>query len=411
MPSPPAADVSLELGLAAHSRMLEIGESDSAAAITHALEGARIFQALRQQNPVQPDWVSVHEEQCCRSGAIWIHRLALGDPQATAMARDGLKLLARLEELHLEPIAWLAAMRADLIRIGEHVDRTASGSLADVLHLHGFKCAGSTFIWSLEHASRGSVAYVESEASNQRLAWERVRDHFATAPAHPQLITSHLITLPPPGALARLKVAFLRDPLARLASAYRFELHLQGTIAAMSFRQYIEHYCRGLLANFQTRHLSPQDPDNWRLQQGWAARPELIDLERQDLFVGLVERYDESIVALEHALERLGCPLDLAYPQRMNTTDGIDVDVDPTTSAPAERLLEITELDANLYRRATARLDARLAVIPDLTGRLAAFAERCAALRENQPAVELKPGDQWTILGAEGMLGTIREGS
>jgi hypothetical protein len=33
------------------------------------------------------------------------------------------------------------------------------------------------------------------------------------------------------------------------------------------------------------------------------------------LFVGIVERYDESIVALEHQLEQLGMPMDLAYPE------------------------------------------------------------------------------------------------
>ncbi len=707
-------EISLAAGLAAHRRMLELVDTDSdpdiGAGVEHALKGARIFLALQQHFPPQPDWVMVHEEQCCRYGTIWIHRLLLANPEDAVLARAGLELLNRLEELHEKPLPWLAAMRADMDRscretatataipavgglcphhwllaglrralpdltiqtlpplppwgeadeaglraalqhtsvlvvqrielesgaasglaadtlrgllppacrtvilpgrhdtgllpwtgraqdpsgrlkeleaaapLGPHHDFLAMAAvaqgvdlrqlleaspppallevlrqqhlhvleqlrieeatcgvgladwieqehrqqpllhtpgqltepaqeqllrrvlkviglppqvefeeelfvnpeppealslpihpwvrqalqldgwaaewgqrqgqplpiatqlgesmafyqqhpwlieanraqpklrlaqrclrlltpLADLLHLHGFKCAGSTFIWSLEHASKGGVAYVESEASNQRLAWERVHDHFATAPAYPQLITSHLITLPPPGALARLKVAFLRDPLARLASAYRFELHLQGTIAAMSFQHYIEHYCRGLLTNFQTRHLSPQDPDNWRLQQGWAARPELIDLERQDLFVGLVERYDESIVALEHALEQLGCPLDLAYPQRMNTTDGIDGGVDPATSAPAERLLEITELDANLYRRATARLNARLAAIPDLTGRLAAFAERCAALRQQRLDVQLKPSNQWTILEGEGKLAANREGS
>ena len=381
--------------------MFEIAETDTDAAITYALDGARIFQALRQQNPIQPEWVAVHEEQCCRHGAIWIHHLVLRDPGDAVMGETGLKLLARLEELHPEPIAWVAEMRADLNRICEPVSRPAQALKADLLHLHGFKCAGSTFIWSLEHASQAGVAYVESEASNQRLPWERVREHVAAAEECSPIITSHLITMPPPGALARIKVAFLREPLARLASAYRFQLHKQGSIDAISFRQYIDQFCRGPLANYQTRHLSPQEPENWRLQKGWAARPELIDLTRRDLFVGLVERYDESIVALEYQLEQLDCPKDLAYPKRLNITDDLRSSSEQPEALPPDRLLEITELDNNLYGRAATRLEEHLAAIPDLSDRLADFQGRCSALRQRPPSVRLKPNDQWTKLASK----------
>lgn len=393
-------DVSLENGLAAHRRMFEIAETDPAAAITHALDGARIFQALKLQNPIQPEWVTVHEEQCCRHGAIWIHQLVLRDPGAAGLCADGLAMLARLEELHPEPIVWVAGMRADLIGISQTVVRPGRLSGVDLLHLHGFKCAGTTFIWSLEHASQAGVAYVESEASGQRLAWERVMEHLAALEEGPPMITSHLITMPPPGALARIKVAFLREPLARLASAYRFQLHKQGSIDAISFRDYIDQFCRGPLANYQTRHLSPQEPENWRLQNGWAARPELIDLNRGDLFVGLVERYDESIVALEYQLERLDCPQNLAYPQRLNSTEDLRSSREQPETLPPARLLEITELDANLYGRAATRLEEHLAAIPDLSDRLADFHGRCAALRQRPPSVRLKPSDQWTKLAS-----------
>jgi hypothetical protein len=381
--------------------MLELGEIDIACAISHAIEGARSFQSLRQLNADQPPWVAVHEEQCCRLGSIWIHRLVSSDPGAAALGADGLALLARLEELHPEPIVWVAEMRADLIRICQPVSRPANESLADLLHLHGFKCAGSTFIWSLEHASQAGVAYVESEASNQRLPWERVREHVAAAEECSPIITSHLITMPPPGALARVKVAFLREPLARLASAYRFQLHKQGSIDAISFRQYIDQFCRGPLANYQTRHLSPQEPENWRLQKGWAARPELIDLTRRDLFVGLVERYDESIVALEYQLEQLDCPRNLAYPQRLNITEDLRSSREQPEALPPDRLLEITELDNNLYGRAATRLEEHLAAIPDLSDRLADFQGRCSALRQRPPSVRLKPNDQWTKLASK----------
>jgi len=276
--------------------------------------------------------------------------------------------------------------------------------LVDLLHLHGFKCAGSTFIGSLEHATEGQVAYVESPQINQRLPWQRARQHLGTLAAQPQAITSHLITLPPPGELARLKVAFLRDPLARLASAYRYQLHVMQNLEPIPFTAYLERVCRCPLANYQTRHLSPQDPNDWEQRQGWAARPEAIDLQRPDLFVGLVERYDDSILALEYELEQLGCPLDLAYPQRLNTTTAHEAGSDGPTTAPTERILQATELDASLYRRAAERLDERLAAVPELAARRESFQERCQRLRQQPSPHTIKPTTTWTLLSAEGVM-------
>jgi len=269
----------------------------------------------------------------------------------------------------------------------------------DLLHLHCFKCAGSTFIWSLEHACQSRVAYVESPRSNQRLDWQILVDQPHRLPRTARAITSHLITLPPPGSLARLKVAFLRSPLARIGSAFRFQKHVQGNQSGMSFSSYVANMQNSILANFQTRHLSPQNPEDWSLQQGWAAEPERIDWKRTDLFVGLVERYDESIVALEHLLEMMGCPMDLAYPQPLNTTTDFkrqhhaeDDELSP------EVLAAVTDLDKDLYRKAERRLLERLAAIDDLSQRLADYRLRCQALRATPTLVRIKTQQEWIFL-------------
>jgi hypothetical protein len=271
-----------------------------------------------------------------------------------------------------------------------------SNACVEVLHLHGFKCAGSTFIWSLEHACDGAVGYFESPAVNQRLAWEHVEKHLHANASRPRAITSHLITLPPPGAVARLKVAFLRDPIARLESAYRFQRHVQNSIGEISFHDYVEQVCKGPLANYQTCHLSPQLKDDWTKSLGWAARPERIDLHRSDLFVGLVERYDDSIIALEYQLEQLGIPLDLSYPQAFNTTR------EHLKPPPcSQTILEFIEIDAHLYQRVNCRLDERLAAIVDLAPRRSDFLQRCRRLREDPPPVRIKPNRDWTFLSAQ----------
>ncbi len=280
--------------------------------------------------------------------------------------------------------------------------------LANLLHLHGFKCAGTTFIWSLERATAGNVLYLESPASGDRLDWRLARDYINDQALGPQAgpdgpplaVTSHLITMPPPGAVARLKVAFLREPMARIASAYRFQTRVQESVKPMPFAQYIDGLVRSTLANFQTRHLSPQEPADWRLRQGWAARPELIDLGREDLFVGLVERYDESIVALEHQLEEMGMPLDLAYPEAKNTTRPNSQNGRGGLPGENPHGLFVTELDLSLYRRAELRLDERLSVVPDLERRLGAFQQRRQALSTSpgRGHVQLKPESEWVCL-------------
>jgi hypothetical protein len=275
---------------------------------------------------------------------------------------------------------------------------TAKEFTAEILHLHGFKCAGTTFIWSLERATEGQLLYAESPGSGDRLDWRLVRGHLADLEDKPRAITSHLITLPPPGAVARMKVAFLREPMARIASAFRFTTTVQNSAPVVPFGKHLEQLLGSTLANYQTRHLSPQDQIDWIYRRGWAARPELIDLERDDLFVGLVERYDESIVALEAELEHRGQPIDLAYPQRFNTTvsdRGGEVEERHRSTAIG---LALTELDMSLYRRAERRLEERLGELDDREKRLDDFRLRCDALLKSSPAVRIKPQNEWLTL-------------
>lgn len=268
-----------------------------------------------------------------------------------------------------------------------------------LLHLHGFKCAGSTFAWSLERATQGGLLYVESPRPNQRLAWQRIRDHVQALEEKPAAITSHLATLPPQDQLARLKVAFVRDPLQRIISAFRFETTTQNKHGDLSFEAYLKRHSRGALANYQTRHLSPQEEKDWDRRKGWSARPELIRLKRPDLFVGVVERYDASIVVLEHRLESLGIRLDLAYPQPMNTTRQQAADEIVIERLPSQLVLDATELDERLYQRACALLEQNIRLIPDFEARLEAFRIRCAALHDQRPAIRLKPSQDWLRLG------------
>ncbi|MEI8249944.1 MAG: WcbI family polysaccharide biosynthesis putative acetyltransferase [Synechococcus sp. ELA057] len=116
--APGLAAEMLDLAVACHGRMLELGESDRPAAVALAIAGADLLRALAgQQGPGAPlpDWALIHEEQCCRYGAIWIHSLQQQNhPLSQERCQRGVGLLIRLQQLHPEPLPWIASMRQAL---------------------------------------------------------------------------------------------------------------------------------------------------------------------------------------------------------------------------------------------------------------------------------------------------------
>jgi hypothetical protein len=107
------------LALSCHARMLELAETDKPLAVRHALEAAKLLRSLAALGGVLPDWLAIHEEQCCRYGCIWIHELLLaGDGDAKVWVADALRLLSRMEQLHADPVDWAAVMRSSLRHVG-----------------------------------------------------------------------------------------------------------------------------------------------------------------------------------------------------------------------------------------------------------------------------------------------------
>jgi hypothetical protein len=104
------------LALSCHARMLEIAEKDKPFAVRHALAGAELLSGIAALGGVLPDWLVIHEEQCCRYGCTWIHELLIaGDRGAGIWVSDALRLLSRMEQLHADPVDWAPMVRASLL--------------------------------------------------------------------------------------------------------------------------------------------------------------------------------------------------------------------------------------------------------------------------------------------------------
>jgi hypothetical protein len=121
------------LALSCHARMLEIADNDKPLAVRHALAGAELLSSLAAVGGVLPDWLAIHEEQCCRYGCIWIHELLLaGDGEARIWVSDALRLLLRMEELHADPVDWAPVMRSSLLTfsLGDGQNQASPGAPA-----------------------------------------------------------------------------------------------------------------------------------------------------------------------------------------------------------------------------------------------------------------------------------------
>jgi hypothetical protein len=117
--------------LSCHARMLEVAETDKALAVRYAVVGAKLLNSLAMLGDVLPDWLAIHEEQCCRYGCIWIHELLLaGDGDATVWVADALRLLSRMEQLHADPVDWATMMRSSLLTYQSVDERNSSELLA-----------------------------------------------------------------------------------------------------------------------------------------------------------------------------------------------------------------------------------------------------------------------------------------
>ncbi len=121
------------LALSCHARMLEIAETDKSLAVRHALAGADLSSNLMALGGMLPDWLAIHEEQCCRYGCIWIHELLIaGDGEARIWVSDALRLLSRMEQLQADPVDWASGMRSSLLTFssGDSQNQASPGAPA-----------------------------------------------------------------------------------------------------------------------------------------------------------------------------------------------------------------------------------------------------------------------------------------
>jgi hypothetical protein len=247
-----------------------------------------------------------------------------------------------------------------------------------LLHLHGFKCAGSTFMTILEKNFPSKVLYVESLLGNSRLDFQKAVP--LVEKGSYQAISSHLISRPQPNVqLSPLTITFLRNPSERLISAYEFQKATQTLKDGdVNFRAFLTRLRDTQVSNYQTRLLSPQ---TWNLadsRNGWEINPRAIDLNDENLFVGTVELFDQSMVLLEQWLKDKGVEFDASYSEPSNV--GAKQGLKKQENSSGAIFPDMIEIDELLWKEVTQRIEAKISIDIDFQDKMMDFARRKEAV-------------------------------
>jgi len=265
------------------------------------------------------------------------------------------------------------------------------------LHYHIFKNSGTTVDWILEKNFPGGFESIHEPVDRGIVSNEEIMQFLVT---HPRTValSSHHFQLPFPTheAIRFIEIAFLRHPLDQLQSMYYYYKRIENPSVVNSVK------AQQLGIADWLRWMMDAEPYNvFNLQTAffgtsgaWAYPPGEAELERAKAvvrsvrFLGVVERFDESLVAAEHFLRVYFPDLDLSYltfNARDNRPSDLQQRLDQMREACGDELDEeldrVNDLDHELWRVANAELDRRLAHIAGVPEKLSWLRVRKERLR------------------------------
>jgi hypothetical protein len=257
-----------------------------------------------------------------------------------------------------------------------------------------FKNAGTTFDYSLKR-SFGDTFIDHRDDDDMKRGAAYLGPWLLDNP-RVQALSSHWIT-PPLPVLRRVRLhccVLLRDPVERMLSVYRFERRQQGvdtpgSIRAkqLSFRDYMAWQMQPMpgpvVKNYHVRYCSGEYLGT-ELELMYQSALQWLCSEP---LVGLVHRYDESMVLFEHQLRGCFPQLDLSY-IKQNASGEVEQPFAQRRAIVLDELGELREevlarndWDITLFERMTARFEQQIAAVPDFPLQLEAFRRRNSEAR------------------------------
>ena len=263
-----------------------------------------------------------------------------------------------------------------------------------LLHVHIFKNAGSSFDDALSHFFKDAFVDHREDEALRKGKMSYLTEYFDK---HPKIeaFSSHSIYFMPENTekYSFHPVYFLRHPVDRIRSVYSFEKKqmpaiTQGAIKAkeLCFEDYVAWYMQddapATIRNVQTIFLSGGGAAPSKMNEKFTVALENL---KQTPCIGVVDRYDESMVVFEEYLKAFFPGIDLSYIRRNVTDNRFEVTVGEKAEKLLDQLdvslrkivLEKNALDFKLYREANEQLDTKIKNIPNFAEKLQNFQDRC----------------------------------
>ncbi len=214
-----------------------------------------------------------------------------------------------------------------------------------VFHFHLFKNAGSSIDRILQDTFPGQWAEREFRFTKKSWPYEEIATWISETP-NVQAYSSHTARLPLPDLpnIELLPIIFIRHPLIRLYSGYKYELDQDADTPGarkakdVDFNGYVEWRLQrphdASAKNFQSNRLSHLiRPERGKLTE--AEDMEALALQAIELlpFIGFVEKFDMSMQALSRILARWDVDLKIS-----DARENVNSDLSQSTE---ERLKQI----------------------------------------------------------------------
>jgi len=269
-----------------------------------------------------------------------------------------------------------------------------------ILHFHIFKNAGTTIEWILEKNFPKHAVRIDPENPKRILTIQTVIDYLKKNKGI-HAVSSHQIRFPIPqtAEFLFLPIIFIRNPIDRAISVYKFNRRRKDVITPgikmakeLNLPDYINwnlnHKQNATMKNYQVLFLShqtnihqPLDDNDYSI-----ATSNLTN----SIVLGLVDRFDESMVVAEESLRNYFENVDFSYiqqetsPHQEQNLDErlkkIQSEIDGNTW---NALLEQNEFDLKLYSDINTEFDQRIKKINNFGSKLKTFKNRCSQLPEN----------------------------
>jgi sulfotransferase famil protein len=265
-----------------------------------------------------------------------------------------------------------------------------------IVHNHIFKNAGSTIDWALKKNFGNDFMDHRDDESMRKGGMPYLKQYLLDN-SHIKALSSHHLTLPLPYIenIALLHLMMLRHPIERVTSVYNYERKQSGSALTpgsihakkLGLKEYIIWRMKPevgeTIRNFHTVRSVPSK----KLRKLYNITDDAqfaIEGVRTTPLLGLVEKFDESMVMFENELSQYFPSIDLSYKMQNINQDKQTTQQERILKLQEEignevyqLLLEKNEKDLMLYNFAMNEIENRQASISDFSNKLNNFRERC----------------------------------